>query len=334
MKKSKVFSIFLLMTILIVPLMAMATMVTAADKPKYCGVNEGQVITWNTEFDDGPLEDYIEDRFGEHLTNIQMDAYLEALWDPLEYDDDVVAWRVTIEDIEKEKDKDYDGEHFDENDVDYVRLEISIYETEDKMDLDAWEAVDRIEKFNLFDDEEKVYADFLREGADDQGMGLYYYSPNGDYIADLAAPGVTPMEPEWPMFFIPKSLDFDDVVDEVEELTEREIPAIDDYYSVGTEDINYFFQDKDVGFDTNLEYIPGSYTYVSKPEDFDSTIKFTDDGIMYYYEWSYDGDTIAKFELDTIGGVYLIENWWWIALIAAGVGVLIIVIIILIKRKR
>ncbi|MFX1412158.1 MAG: hypothetical protein ACFFA6_17595 [Promethearchaeota archaeon] len=341
MKRSRIFSIFLLMSILIVPLIGMSTMV-AADTPNYVGVNEGQEITWNTEFDDGPLEDWLEDRYGEYYPADEMEKRFDEIWDPLEYDDDIVAWRVTIKDISKEKDMDYDGDYFNENDVDYVKLKISIYGTEDKMDPDGWESIDRSDNFIIYDDEEEVYADFLRKGADQfhlgtianaPGMGLYYYSPNGDYTADWKA-GVVPMLPEWPMFFIPKGLDFDDVADEVEEFSEKELPSIDDDYSVSTEDVKYFFQDKEVGLDTNLEFIPGSYLFVTEPEDFDSTIKFNNDGIMYYYEWSYDGDIIAKFELDSIGGVYLIENWWWIALIAAGVIVLVIVIIIIIKVKR
>ncbi|MFX1394560.1 MAG: hypothetical protein ACFFAH_13425 [Promethearchaeota archaeon] len=346
MKRYRIFSIILLLTILIIPFIGMSTMVTAQDKPRYVGVNEGQVIIWNTEFDEDPLENWLEDRYGEGYSDDLMALRFEEIWDSLEYDDDVVAWRITINDIGKEKDMDYDGEHFNDYEADYVKLKISIYETEDKSDPNGWEPIDRSESFIIYDDEEEIYADFLREGADEfklgsianaPGMGLYYYSPSGNYNEDLLAfiqGGPYPMQPEWPMFFIPKGLDFDEIVDEVDEHIEGEIPAIDNYYSVSTEDVNQFFQNKEVGLESNLEFIPTSYTYVSKPEDFDSTIKFTDDGIMYYYEWSYDGDTIAKFELDTIGGIYLIENWWWIALIAAGIVILVIVIVILIKIKR
>lgn len=321
----------------------------AASTSNYVGVNEGQEIIWKTEFDEGPLEDWLEARYGEaylatpHPTTpglTRLDYYMEMYWDPLSYDDDVVAWRVTIIEIGKEKDLNYDGHTFNERDADYVKLKISIYETEDQSDPEAWDDIDKGDSYYLYDNEEDVYADFLYEGYfEEASPGFYYYSPNGNYQADYEAWWTydvdPPMSRKWPMFFVPKGLDYGDVADEVDEKLEERTPALDDIYSVSTESVKYFFQNKDVGFDTTLEYdtaVP--YTYVTRPEDFDSSVKYTDDGIMYFYEWSYDGETIAKFEIDSLGGTYVVENWWWMALIAAGVLVGLIVICIVIKSRK
>ncbi|MFX1385087.1 MAG: hypothetical protein ACFFBP_21905 [Promethearchaeota archaeon] len=314
MKRSRIFSICLLMTILIVPFIGMSTIVSAQNQPTYVGVNEGQVITWKTEFDDGPLEDFFEDL---GVPEASIDDAVDLVWDPLEYDDDVVAWKVIIDEIKDEDDVDYDGMHFDEKDVDYVKVVIAIYETEDQADANAWNVIDRVEKFILYSPEEKVYADLVYESFSpipEYELGKGLYTLDDDY------------DSEWPMFFTPKRLDWDDIVDEVDEKLEDE--NLDDEISISEEKATFFFQEREVGLETNMEDESDIL------EDFDSSIKFTNDGVMYYYEWSYDGDTIAKFELDTIGGVYLIENWWWIALIAAGVVVLVIVIIVIIKVKK
>ncbi|HEY0090369.1 MAG TPA: hypothetical protein VGB37_16085 [Candidatus Lokiarchaeia archaeon] len=136
--------------------------------------------------------------------------------------------------------------------------------------------------------------------------------------------GVSP-EPEWPLFFVPKNLKWDDVAGDSDEYLEDE--NMDDEYSVSSAKVDYFFQKKEVGIKLNREF-------TDKREDFDSTTKYTENGVLYYYEWTYDGDTIAKFELDSIGGVYLIENWWWIALIAGAVIIAVIIIVVVIAKKR
>jgi len=300
------FCFFLLCFIL--PFIASAQ---AVDKPKYVGFNEGQQIVWNTVFDKDPLENYAED-LG-FVTDDQIEIVVDNIWDPLEWDDDVVAWKVIVDAIGEEKDDNYDGEVGNEKDVNYVKIEFSIYETEDKSDANAWDAVDNFERYKFWEAEEKVYAD-IALGVYTRSIGLYIWTT--DVI----------QKPEWPLFVVPKNLHWDDIVEEVD--TYLEDHNDDDHYSVGTAKVDYFFQKKGVGLRMNAESS-------GNIEEFDSIIKYTNDGILYYYEWSYDGDTIAKFELDTIGGVYIIENWWWIALIAGAVivGVIIIVVVIAMKRR-
>ncbi|TFG23699.1 MAG: hypothetical protein EU529_06610 [Promethearchaeota archaeon] len=349
MKVSKAILYGLLIVSLLLPYIA----VGHAAQPNYLGVNENQEFIYNTEFDNGPLEDYFED-WG--VTDPETrDRYADAIFDQLEFDDDIVSWKVFVDDIKDDDDTDYDGAIDDEDDVGYVKTKINIYEKEEEGD---WEDLDKSESFKIWEGEEIVYSDYLLASFADQlipyttpsgtqtfipvqlGMGLYYYSitkqftPTGPVMQD---PFDWVVSPEWPMFFAPKNLDYDDVADDCDEWIEDRGYVSDygtnleDRVSVGAPDVNYFFRDRDVGLWTNVELI-GDF------EEFDSEIRFNNDGIMYYYEWTYDGDIIAKFELTQWGfsAVYITENWWWIALIAGAViiGLIVLVVYIIIRKKR
>jgi len=343
MKVSKTILYGLLMVTLLVPYMAIGHAAT----PKYLGVSEDQVFEWKTEFDKGPLEDIFED-YGitEEKT---IDRYTGAIFDLLEFDEDVVSWKVVVTDIRDDDDKDYDGAIEDEDDVGYVKIRLDIYEKEEGED---WEDLDKSESYKIWEGEEIVYSDYLLASFVEQripfttelgnpatlwlelGMGLYYYDINKlDPIEQDPFDWV--VAPEWPMFFAPKNLDYDDVADDCDEWIEDRGyvsnygGALEDHVSVGTVDVDYFFKSKDVGLKTNIEFN-------SQFEEFDSEIKYTDDGVMYYYEWEYDGDTIAKFELSMFdqGLEYELENWWWISLIVVAAIVGILILIIVIKKKK
>jgi len=322
MKLSKILMFSFVLLCFILPYITIAQ---AADKPGYVGVNEDQEIIWNTEFDKGPLEDYAED-LG-YAEGKPRDDFVAGLWDPSEFDDDAVKWKVIVKDISEEKDTDYDGNFIDVKDIDYVKLTIAIYDQEEG---EEWDDVDKSEKYKLYDSEEELYADQVIESMDDYGFGL------GSLTVTSAPLAPIDRSVEWPCFFVPKRLKLDDICEEIDDEVEGDISLYnrDDKYDIGAEDVDYFFRKKDVGLTTSREAL-STETLFGPVEEFDSVIKFTDEGIMYYYEWSYDGDTIAKFELDSIGGVYLVENWWWIALIAGAIiiGVIIIVVVIAAKRR-
>lgn len=299
MKISKIVLYGLLMVSLLVPYIAVAQAAT----PKYLGVSEGQEVIWKTEFDKDPLEDYYEDS---GYSELAAEDAADDDFDDRDWDVDVVGWKIYIEDIRDEHDTDvvglWTGE--DEDDVDYVKILVNMYETEDLSDPDAWDDFDKLESYKIWSPEEVAYAEFALYGMLMDGKGMY-------------------------VFIIPKKLNFRSLVNLMDDGIERN--NLEDEWSVGDVEVNYFFQEKKVGIKTNVE------STLANVEDFDSESRYTDDGILYYYEYEYDGDTIAKYELSMVGQslVYTIENWWWITLIvvAAIVGVIILVIVIRKKRK-
>src|SRR3972149_2643143 len=112
MKKTKILMFCFIFLCFILPYIASAQ---GADKPKYVGFNEGQSVVWNTVFDKDPLENFAED--SGMVTDQQIEAFVDSIWDPLEWDDDAVAWKVIVDTIGEEKDDDYDGSVGDEDDV-------------------------------------------------------------------------------------------------------------------------------------------------------------------------------------------------------------------------
>lgn len=68
-----------------------------------------------------------------------------------------------------------------------------------------------------------------------------------------------------------------------------------------------------------------------KHDDFEALSKFNDDGVLMYYEWSYDGEPIIELELE---GQFFHENWEVIVIGAQILGVLAIVIIVIKKKEK
>ncbi|TFG01624.1 MAG: zinc ribbon domain-containing protein [Promethearchaeota archaeon] len=94
---------------------------------------------------------------------------------------------------------------------------------------------------------------------------------------------------------------------------------------------NYFFSRIHCGISTTWNPEDTSET-----EDFESVARYTEDGVLMYYEWTYDGKTIWEIELD---GRFLYENGWWlIPLIVIVIGLVIvpvtIVSIVMVRKKH
>ncbi|MFX0186917.1 MAG: hypothetical protein ACFE8A_04175 [Candidatus Hodarchaeota archaeon] len=301
MKVSKILVYGMLMVSLLMPYIAVGY---AADKPRYLGVSEGQEVIWKTEFDKGPLEDYFED-IG--LSELVAEQNADTFFSWYDWDDDVEAWKIYVEDIRDEKESDWDditNRLDDEDDVKHVKILVNMYETEDLSDAEAWDDFDKLESYTIYEAEEIVYAEIALHGLQDiLGIGLY-------------------------QFVVPKNLKWNKIVNEIDDWLDDN--NLEDTRAVDDVEVNYFFQDKGVGIKTNRE------STTAGVEDFDSETRYTDDGILYYYEYEYDGDTIAKFELSILGQslVYTLENWWWITLIVVAAIIGVIILIIVIKKKR
>ena len=66
-------------------------------------------------------------------------------------------------------------------------------------------------------------------------------------------------------------------------------------------------------------------------DDFEATSQYNDDGVLMYYEWSYDGDPIIILELE---GKFFYEYWEIILAVAVAGVVGVILIVVIIKRRK
>ncbi|MFX0186918.1 MAG: hypothetical protein ACFE8A_04180 [Candidatus Hodarchaeota archaeon] len=180
---------------------------------------------------------------------------------------------------------------------DRVKFIYNMYKTKDINDPEAWKKMEKYETSKIFEPDEELYSAFI------------------PYTMGLSA------------FFLPKNLKFYKIVNEIEDSVDD--TGDEDRLSIDTTKRTYFFAQQEVGITT--EY---NNEYSSEVEDFGSISKYTTNWILYYYEFSYDGDVIARFELDTIGGTYLRENWWWMVLLAGAICIVMIILIIIIKVKK
>ncbi len=64
-------------------------------------------------------------------------------------------------------------------------------------------------------------------------------------------------------------------------------------------------------------------------DDFDSISQYNDDGVLMYYEWSYDDDPIIILELE---GQILYE-YWHVILAGTIIGVIAVVFVVIIIKK-
>ena len=94
----------------------------------------------------------------------------------------------------------------------------------------------------------------------------------------------------------------------------------------------YYFSRIDCGI-----YTSWNPEDTSSTRDFGSEARYTQEGVLMYYEWTYDGDIIFKVELD---GRYWYENGWWLIPLIAIVIIVVIVPITIVsivkarKKKR
>jgi len=308
MKKIRIFIFSLLLISLFLPYIA----VVRAREPKYVGIKEGDTFIWNTEFDKGPLEDYFVDtgdteEDAERFANIYFRAW--------HIDEDYEAWKMVIHKIGDEGDDRYwdDDFSFDEE-VLRVKYQYSLYKTKDKADPDAWKTRESWDSARLWDNDERFY-----------WVRLFSSSRGIETLEDW----------DFPEFIVAKNLDFGEIVKHHEKWIEDN--KHDDYNDVGTVKIQHFAGEKVVGIwteENNGDVYPA---FKNEIEDFESEARYNDDGVLYYYEWSYDGDTIAKFEKEYIFGQnteFYFENWWWMSLVAGAVVIGVIIVICIIRKKR
>ncbi|TFG22114.1 MAG: hypothetical protein EU529_11555 [Promethearchaeota archaeon] len=312
MKYSKIILFGLLVITLLIPF---ASIAHAAKTPGYVGIKEGQTYTWTTEFDQGPLEDYYEDR-GKTKEEAEEDA-----WDDMEdfeWEEEVVEWKLSIHEIRDEDEIFIEGYPFItlSDDYDFVKYVYSLKELDG--DVWYWRPIDTYQTAKIFEPDEELWGKT-------QTSFRYGISIVNTPRSDLS----------YPAMMVAKNLDWDEVARWMEK---PYTPAQKEYREANEIKIQYFLGKKQVGIYT--EWDPSLYypQYEKDLGTFESISKYNDDGILYYYEYTYDGDIIAKLELKGYQGnyVYIFENWWWMVLVAgaAVVGVIILIVVIIKLKKR
>ena len=252
--------------------------------PSYVGLRENQEILWKTEFDDDPLEEYLEEcGYNESFVEEYVDSMLDG-----PFDTDVEGWRIYILKIYGEEEREYRGD-----DVNYVNVLLNWYST-NNWDEKDWHKEEKNDNGNVVEYDKDTYLDAMY-----RSWGLM-------------------------KFWVSKDVDWSELVDEFED----DMDDNNEDGSAGVETTTLFFQKQKCGI--NTEWEPD---FTIECEEHDSVSRYTNDGLLFYYEWSYDGDIIMKIELEN---AYFGENWWWIALIIGFsiIGIFIVVIVVIVLKKR
>ncbi len=301
MKKSQIYSMILLMWLL---LLSLATFTPAAT-PGYVGIENNDTFTWDTTYDEDPLENYIEDNAEEAGWS---DSAIEDYLDTVEMKDDLVGVKIVILDVDDEEKSPW-GE-------DGVRIIYNHYMMEED---DEWDLENEDETFAVWDFDEDIYGD-------DYNFATFY----GDHFFEFDWFGEWDNDNlEWERWqflegenpwFISTKVKWGDVVEELEDYYEDD----EDYDEVSIK------ADKDAN---KLE--------IALDEDEDDDIEeeswiiqYDDNGVLMHYEWLYDGDPIVIVQTqESQIREFISENMIWIIIGAVGIVAVIVVIIVLIKRR-
>jgi len=266
--------------------------VKANDKPDYVGINENDVFIWKITIDKDPFEDYLED----YLEDVGLsDAFIEEFIDNMT---DLIFDDEWDEDVKGWKMVILDIKNekefdYDNDENDQVPYLYNFYTTED-YDKKDWDK----EEMNGRGGIAKYDKDFYVWRTDTSfGMGLYY--------------GIVANNINWEKLADEVDEEFDDEWDGKDESAGAKV-AKSEYKNNG---ISTFWNPDEDEFD-----------------DFEATSQYNDDGVLMYYEWSYDGDPIIILELE---GKFFYEYWEIIlGVTIAGVAVVVLIVVIIKRRKQ
>ena len=149
----------------------------------------------------------------------------------------------------------------------------------------------------------------------------YLFEYDKDFYVDL-------VWYDWGLFylFVANDVKWDKLAKEVDDEWGDDWDDDDEEASAEVESTWYYFTEKPNGISTRFN--PDKDTF----EDFESVSRYNEDGVLMYYEWTYDGDPIWKLELRHI---FAHEYWWVFVVIAiANVVVLAILTFTIISRKK
>ena len=276
---------------------------TPAATPSYVGIENNDTYTWDTTYDDGPLEDLIEDSYEEAGFS---DSYIENFLDTVEVKDDLVGVKIVILDVDDEE-KDPWGE-------DGVRIIYNHYMMEED---DEWDLENEDETFAVWDYDKDVYVPtgFLEDGMDFFSFDWYSErdSDNFEWERYQFLKGENP-------WFISTKVDWGEVVEELEDYYEDD-EDYDDVSIKADKDANKLEVALDEDEDDDVEEVSW-------------IIQYDDNGVLMHYKWLYDGDPIVIVQTqESEIREFISDNLLWIIIGAVGIVAVIVVIIVLIKRR-
>ncbi len=297
MKKSKIYSTLLLI-LLLLPLFS--TLSQAAATPNYVGIEENDTFIFDVMYDEGVYENIMEDT-GEKA-GIPEAVIEQAIDDNLDMDEDIIGIKIVILDVDDEEKTIFDPQG-DEG----VRIIYNFYEIEEDGE---WDLESEDETWAVWKYDEDVYEWLWRGGFD---WHLKYDEVLDDYkLEKLSTTNA---------WFVSTKIDWSGIKKGFEEHYEDHLDYDESKIRV-YEDQNRLEITRDSDEDDDV----GEYG-----EIFD----YDDNGVLQYYEQTYDGDPIVIVERQwNAQRQFVVDNMLWIVLGAIGVVVVIVVIFVVIKRKK
>ncbi len=285
MNRKKVFYFLFLWGLFLLPLVNFAVA-----QPSYVGIDEEDSYEWNTSFHKSPLEDYWIDlgysvTYAENITDFFFNA--------LDIDTDVDGWRVYITEIESEDDYSYAG-----NEIGGVHYIYNFYVREDGGD---WKRKEHNGRAEIMEYDIYLYLAFT--WAD---MGFF-----PTWLNPLDLKELFPFDMK--LWFTPTNTNWRRIADNVDYLYQH-------YHGDGEANTEYctsYFIQEDCGMSTSW-----NPEYNSQIEEFGSVVRYTSDGVLLHYEFTYDGRIIMEIDLEQS---FLYENSWWLIPLIVIVIVLVII---------
>jgi len=269
---------------------------TLAATPSYVGIEANDTYTWETTYDEGPWKDYVED-------NMEDDHYSEAVielaLDQIDMNEDIEGIKIVVLDVDdEEKETFYD---------DGVRIIYNYYMKE--VDED-WDLEEEDETFAIWKYDYDVYT-----------MGFFAFDWASSYDKDKGELHVMEfLEGENP-WFISTKVAWKEVEEEIEEKYE------DDYH----------YDEVSVKVDRDNDRLE---VFLDRDEDDDIEeigwiIDYDNNGVLEYYEYSYDGEPIVIVQTQLKRArIFIEDNMLWIILGSIGVVAVIVVIVVVIIKKK
>ena len=294
MKKSQIYSTLLLTWLLLLTFSSF----TYAATPGYVGIEVNDTYIWETTYDEDVVEDYREDYYEE---DGKSESWIEDYLDTIDVDEDAIKIKIVILDVDDEEKTPW-GE-------DGVRIIYNYYIGYEDAD-EEWDLENEDETWAIWDFDDEFYA----------WACLYF---NWEHNLDVDDPDdrerYQHLRGENPWFVSTKTK-WGEVEEELEDYYDDDSHY--DKVSVKTEEgKNGFQMTLDDDEDDDFEELGYIYEY-------------DDNGVLMYYEMSYDGDPMVIVEtIEREIRQFISDNLLWIVLGIIGVVAVIVVIIVIIKRR-
>jgi len=260
MKMLKKIYTLIIMILLLLPMISFAF---AADtkEARYGGLNNNDIYVYLTTFNKKPLEKYYEKEY--MFDGWDEETASQMAEDFVDYIFDLNRYDKDIEAIKYnilrvETNKEEVGNNKGR------RVWYNMYISEDR-DANEWELKDHIYYGYIMEFQMKLYKDAIKDSI----------TPFSGFDAPFIAKGIN-----WKELASELDEDFEDY----------------DYYNIYGYKNDAGAKNLNDGIQTYFKVILGTSSF--KTERFRTTSRYTSKGVLYYYEWTYGNEIIAKLELE------------------------------------